>query len=545
VTAISAHIERWERWWTAPAGIAPLVTLRVVIGAMLAFSTARFMALGWVDDHYIRPVFHFAYAGFEWVRPLPPAGLYAVHILLLLSSLAVLLGYRYRLAAVLQFLLFTYTELLDLTYYLNHYYFVSIASALLIVVPAHRAFSLDVWRRPEWALEQVPRWTIAIFQLQLGIVYCYAGIWKIHADWLIHALPLRIWLPANDQLPLIGPFLAMKYTPWLFSWAGMLYDATIVGWLLWARTRPVAYLTVILFHAITGLLFQIGVFPLVMMGATLVFFSEKWHARWQDWFRRRVSPNTRHGSARSEIFLFKNFKGYTFFQKTALLYQTEKKTSERSNVGTDHQSTCDLPTFDLSEVVNRIHSLCSTNMRPLRGHFERVTQDFSVTDKNVYLLKLKKTNLPRLCGEKFVRRFVLIALFFHFSFQILFPWRFLLYPGDVFWTEQGYRFAWRVMLMEKAGTATFYVKDGRTGREGEVVNREFLNAHQEKQMAMQPDMILQFARFLEKHYADQGVHEPVVRAEVYVTLNARPSRLLFDPALDLTQVRSTRELFEP
>ena len=461
MTAISAHIERWERWWTAPIGIAPLVTLRVVIGAMLAFSTARFMALGWVDDHYIQPVFHFAYAGFEWVRPLPAAGLYAVHILLLLSSLAVLLGYRYRLAAVLQFLLFTYTELLDLTYYLNHYYFVSIASALLIVVPAHRAFSLDVWRRPEWALEQVPRWTIAIFQLQLGIVYFYAGIWKIHADWLIHALPLRIWLPANDQLPLIGPFLAMKYTPWLFSWAGMLYDATIVGWLLWARTRPVAYLTVILFHAITGLLFQIGVFPLVMMGATLVFFSEKWHARWQDWFRRRVSPNTRHGSARSEIFL------------------------------------------------------------------------------------LKKTNLPRLCGEKFVRRFVLIALFFHFSFQILFPWRFLLYPGDVFWTEQGYRFAWRVMLMEKAGTATFYVKDGRTGREGEVVNREFLNAHQEKQMAMQPDMILQFARFLEKHYANQGVQEPVVRAEVYVTLNARPSRLLFDPALDLTQVRSTRELFEP
>lgn len=91
------------------------------------------------------------------------------------------------------------------------------------------------------------------------------------------------------------------------------------------------------------------------------------------------------------------------------------------------------------------------------------------------------------------------------------------------------------MLMEKAGTATFFVKDSKTGREGEVVNSEFLNSHQEKQMAMQPDMILQYAHFLQKHYAQQGMNDPSVRAEVYVTLNGRPSRLLLDPALDLSK----------
>lgn len=87
--------------------------------------------------------------------------------------------------------------------------------------------------------------------------------------------------------------------------------------------------------------------------------------------------------------------------------------------------------------------------------------------------------------------------------------------------------------MEKAGTATFYVKDTKTGREGIVNNAEFLNPHQEKQMAMQPDMILQFAHFLGKHYQNQGVYEPEVRAEVYVTLNAKPSKLLVDPSVDL------------
>lgn len=130
-----------------------------------------------------------------------------------------------------------------------------------------------------------------------------------------------------------------------------------------------------------------------------------------------------------------------------------------------------------------------------------------------------------------------VVLTLYFSFQLLFPWRYLLYEGNMFWNEEGYRFGWRVMLMEKAGTAIFYVKDSRTGREGVVDNAEFLNSHQEKQMAMQPDMILQYAHFLAGHYAAQGVHDPQVRAEVYVTLNGHPSRLLIDPTVNLANIK--------
>jgi hypothetical protein len=125
------------------------------------------------------------------------------------------------------------------------------------------------------------------------------------------------------------------------------------------------------------------------------------------------------------------------------------------------------------------------------------------------------------------------------GFQTLFPWRYLLYPGNLFWTEEGYRFSWRVMLMEKAGTATFYVKDGKSGREGIVNNSDFLNPHQEKQMAFQPDMILQFAHFLGEHYQKEGLQNPEVRVETYVTLNAKPSELLINPAIDLMQVEDS------
>lgn len=431
-------------WLDEPVGIAPLVTLRVVFGGMLLFSTLRFLLLGWVSDHYICPKFHFKYYGFEWVSSLPASGMYAAHILLAISSLCVMLGYRYRIAAILQFFLFTYIELVDLTYYLNHYYFVSIATALLIIVPAHRAFSIDILRHPEFRQTQAPRWSILIFQVQLAIVYFYAGLWKISYDWLMLALPLKIWVPANDQIPLIGSLFHWKWMPWLFSWFGMLYDLTIVCWLSWQRTRPWAYATVVVFHTLTGLMFQIGVFPLVMIGATLIFFSEEWHTRL--WNRLRT------------------WKRYIPF-------------------------------------------------RP--GSRQEV-----------------KISAPAPTS-----RYIFAALLVHFAFQLLFPWRYVLYPGNIFWTEEGYRFCWRVMLMEKAGTATFYVKDSKTGREGEVLNGEFLNPHQEKQMAMQPDMILQYAHFLQHYYEQRGMQHPSVRAAVYITLNARPSRLLFDPQLDLTTIQ--------
>jgi hypothetical protein len=48
-------------------------------------------------------------------------------------------------------------------------------------------------------------------------------------------------------------------------------------------------------------------------------------------------------------------------------------------------------------------------------------------------------------------------------------------------------------------------------------------------MSFQPDMILQFAHFLENEYQKKGIENPIVRAEVYVTLNGRKSELLIDP----------------
>ena len=123
----------------------------------------------------------------------------------------------------------------------------------------------------------------------------------------------------------------------------------------------------------------------------------------------------------------------------------------------------------------------------------------------------------------------------YFGLQVLLPLRHWLYPGDVLWSEEGFRFSWRVMLVEKAGEAVFYVRDPASGREWMVLPSRYLTPVQEKQMSFQPDLVLQFAHFLEREYRLEGYDDLEVRAEVNVTFNGRPSRLLIEPSVDLTR----------
>jgi hypothetical protein len=117
--------------------------------------------------------------------------------------------------------------------------------------------------------------------------------------------------------------------------------------------------------------------------------------------------------------------------------------------------------------------------------------------------------------------------------QASLPLRHLLYPGEVNWHEQGFRFAWRVMLVEKAGQAQFRVVTDAEDRSFVVYPREQLTPLQYKMMSTQPDMIQQFARHLARRFIEQGHERVRVYADVWVSLNGRPRQRLIDPDVDL------------
>lgn len=421
---------------------APLAVFRIFFGLMMCLSIIRFWGYGWIDKLYIQPKFFFSYYGFEWVKPLG-AYTYLIFLICAISTLCIMLGFKYKLAILTFFLSFTYIELMDKTTYLNHYYFISILSFLLIFLPAGKYFSIDAFRSG-YQYKTVPKWCIDVIKILLTIVYFYAGLAKLNSDWLLKAMPLKIWLPSKYNIPLIGDLLQQEWVHYAFSYTGAIYDLCIPFLLWYRKTRKIAFLLVVIFHVLTRVLFPIGMFPYIMIVSALIFFDANIHNS----ILKRIS----------KLFRFS-------FDKI--------KTKER---------------FNFSSSIQKIITLI-------------------------------------------ISCFLLV--------QLVLPFRYLGYPGELFWTEEGYRFSWRVMLMEKAGYANFKIVDNVTGKSFYVNNSDFLTSFQEKQMATQSDFIVEYAHYLKDHFESQSYTDISVYVESYVALNGRLSAPYIDPKVDLGKIEES------
>ena len=414
----------------------PLSVFRIFFGLMMFISIIRFWSKGWIKTLYLEPKFHFSYYGFDWVKPLGEFT-YILFIICGLSALFVSIGFKYRFSIITFFLSFTYIELMDKTTYLNHYYFISILSFLMIFLPADKFFSVDNLKRKNY-FAKIPKWTIDCIKVLISIVYIYAGLAKINSDWLLKAMPLKIWLPSKYDIPIIGDYLLQQeWVHYLMSWSGMIYDLSIPFLLLYKKTRVFAFILVIIFHLFTAVLFPIGMFPYIMIVASLIFFDSKFH--------------------------------------------------------------------------NKIIHLIKLTLSPLKKY------------------NIEKVEKFKYFNSKLITSIVMIFLII----QIIFPFRFVLYPGNLFWNEEGYRFSWRVMLMEKMGYTTFKIVDGVSNKYFYVDNKDFLTPFQEKQMSFQPDFIIEYAHFLGHHFTLQGHKNIEVYADSFVALNGRRSKRFIDPNINL------------
>lgn len=444
---------RIQNYLSSTASAEPLAVFRIGFGIMMLYSIIRFAAHGWIKSLYIDPSFHFTYYGFDWVQPLGNYT-YLIFAICGIAALFVALGYKYRIAIIIFFLSFTYIELMDKTTYLNHYYFISILSFLMIFLPAARYFSIDNYfesiseKASSLTTPQVPQWTIDSIKLLLGIVYFYAGLAKLNSDWLIKAMPLKIWLPSKYDMPFLGNLMQQEWVHYAFSWSGMLYDLCIPFLLFYKRTRLWAFMAVIIFHVMTRVLFPIGMFPFIMIISALIFFDAGVHKR----------------------------------------------------------------------ILHQLKSL----LRPFRF---------------VAVLLSRKQNINNHSTHNY-QRFMLPVLAIFFLIQVLLPWRYLAYPDELFWTEEGYRFSWRVMLMEKMGNAQFKIV-AHSGQSFYVDNTDFLTPLQEKQMSTQPDFILQYAHYLGDHFTAQGYKGIAVYVDSYVALNGRISQPYINKKVDLYSIKES------
>ena len=105
-------------------------------------------------------------------------------------------------------------------------------------------------------------------------MYTYAGIAKINEDWL-RGEPLRAWL-ANRDVPYISNFLGRESTAYMMSYCGLIYDLIVAELLLFKKTLVFGILCSLFFHVSNKIVFNIGIFPWMMIASTPFFFAPYW-----------------------------------------------------------------------------------------------------------------------------------------------------------------------------------------------------------------------------------------------------------------------------
>jgi len=287
-----------SRRWTAldghfaPVDAASLAVFRLAFGGLLLWEVWKFFTNGWIARYYVDPAFHFTYYSFEWVRPWPGQWMYVHFLVLGVLAACIALGACYRLAAGLFFLGFSYVFLLEQARYLNHLYLVCLLSFLLAIVPAHRALSFDAWLRPHPDSGVVPVWALWLLRFQVAVPYVYGGIAKLNGDWLAGE-PIRSWLVERSVDSALGAWLTQEWLVYSICYGGLLFDLAIVPLLLWRRTRAVALVAALAFHLTNAYLLTIGIFPWLMIAATLLFLPPDWPRRVGAW-STRVFAGARH-----------------------------------------------------------------------------------------------------------------------------------------------------------------------------------------------------------------------------------------------------------
>lgn len=434
--------ERLRRALVRPVDGASLAAFRVGFGLLMLWQALEFLLGGRLERFFILPLFHFKYYGFGWLEVPPEEWLRPLFWLLAAASAGIALGWHYRLSAALFTLIHTYHFLLDEAFYNNHEYLIALLGLLLTVVPAHATFSLDARRRPAVASETVPAWSLWLLRFQIAIPYVYGGLAKIDHDWLLRAQPMKIWLTYPGRGEWRIDLFREEWAAYAFSWGGFVLDLLVVPALLWRKTRPFAVAALIAFHVLNAQLFVIGVFPWLMIWATVLFVEPDWPRRARLLPRRKSPPPSE-------------------------LPVPAGPASRKGRVGA-----------------------------------------------------------------------ALLAVYL--AFQLLVPFRHLLYPGDVDWTEEGHQFAWRMKLRDKRGELRFVAVDP-VRRKVEYLPdvQSALTGKQRRLMIHDPDMIRQFAHRVAEGLREHGRSDREIRAITSISLNGLPPQPMIDPEVDLSSIPGT------
>ncbi|MFM7896294.1 MAG: HTTM domain-containing protein [Flavobacterium sp.] len=251
---------------------SPLIVFRIFFGFLVACESFGAILTGWVKRVLIDPEFTFSFIGFEWLQPLPGFGMYLYFALMGIFGLAIMVGYRYRVAIIAYTLLWAGAYFMQKSSYNNHYYLLLLISFLMIFLPANRYASIDVKQNRVSEEKTMPYWINLLFIIQISIVYFYASVAKFYPDWLDGTFTKNLLAGTTTRRFFLELF-SQKWFYLFIAYAGILFDLLVVPLLLFKKTRTLALLASLVFHIFNSITLQIGIFPFFALTFALFFYE--------------------------------------------------------------------------------------------------------------------------------------------------------------------------------------------------------------------------------------------------------------------------------
>jgi Vitamin K-dependent gamma-carboxylase len=306
---------RWERFWFTPEPTSTLAVIRIVFGLLvfawtlsLAGDLAAFFGKSGVLPK--QPS-----AGGVWgVLGIFPSD-FVVQLLfavLLLSSLALVLGYHTRLAAVLVFIGVMSFERRNPYVFNTGDWLLRVMAFYIMLAPSGAALSLDRFRANRsrfWEFPLRSPWVVRLMQVQLSVIY-FAALWdKLQGTTWNNGTAVSYAMRISDvhRFPDLGFLIHSAFLSNVMTFGTLVIEFSVAVFVWNRRLRPWVLLAGALLHLGIEYSIRVGFFSLGMLTLYLAFLEPEWATvhllRLRDWLQTHTRLELESRSAPSAAVL--------------------------------------------------------------------------------------------------------------------------------------------------------------------------------------------------------------------------------------------------
>jgi hypothetical protein len=301
----------WEAFWFSPEPTSSLAIFRIAFSALTFLWTLSllpdldaFFSPDGIEPPHPVDLAHGYWGVLNVVDT--RASVLALFIVLLAASVALLVGYRTRLASVVVFVgIVSFMQRTPSIFNAGDVLIRSCAFFLMFA-PAGASLSVDRWRRHRdsfWVFPTSTPWALRLIQVQVSVLYL-ASVWeKLHgAAWRNGtAVSLSLGLQDFQRLPAPGFVVHSLLISSVMTYLTLAVEL-MIGLLVWHRgARPLVLALGVGLHLSIDAGLRVGFFSEAVLTSYLAFLSPAAAMRLALAVRNRVLPATSLHGAGAEL----------------------------------------------------------------------------------------------------------------------------------------------------------------------------------------------------------------------------------------------------